>query len=263
MPVHVKEFGHIADISELINELEKRDLASQDEAHVRFWFRGQERDDWSLAPAVFRPTFRRDTNEKERLRIERHLTQDFCIDSAGLRGNIKTIAHIYVLEQHYRMPTRLLDWTTSPLAAVYFAVQNQKEDSHDGALFLMDAYQIKNRPVGTEGVSTTDNQHFHDALTAIFHWDDKVESLDFVMAIRPDRLDMRVSFQRSCFTFHSPLHPALTTPGHNPTLGFWRIKASAKSLLRRQLATMSIDDFAIFGDLDSLASKLKKAYRVS
>jgi hypothetical protein len=38
------------------------------------------------------------------------------------------------------MPTRLLDWTTNPLAALHFIV---REDlSHDGELFLMDAYQI-------------------------------------------------------------------------------------------------------------------------
>lgn len=42
----------------------------------------------------------------------------------------------YILAQHYRFPTFLLDWTTNPLVALFFAVE--KNDDEDGFLYVID-----------------------------------------------------------------------------------------------------------------------------
>jgi hypothetical protein len=99
-------------------------------AHKRRWFRGQSDAEWGLWPGVYRPGFTA-ADEDDRLMKERHLTQDFRALSAGLLTSSKNEADLYFLQQHYRMPTRLLDWTTSPLAALYFAVGSESDT--DGA----------------------------------------------------------------------------------------------------------------------------------
>ena len=60
--------------------------------------------------------------------------------SAGTRRGEDGEAEFYILQQHYRMWTRRLDWTSNALAGLFFAVSSNPDQ--DGMLFMMDAYQL-------------------------------------------------------------------------------------------------------------------------
>jgi hypothetical protein len=258
-------------VPHLLQHFDDSKFLFEPDAHVRAWFRGHADESWELHPGVYRDDFPA-MDEVERLKLERKLVQDFRVMSAGIRNGDESDSELYFLQQHYRMPTRLLDWTNNPLAALYFAVCSQPEK--DGAFYLMDAYKLgpeqgaefwrscpDRPPRRFDFVGVADSRHpaFTDALTTIFWWQPPDEFPTYIMPVRPDYFDKRITLQRGCFTFHVPKRLALTKV-ENSTLTSYVIPSDAKREIREQLALLGIDDFSIFGDLEHLSTSLKAAY---
>jgi hypothetical protein len=235
--------GSIESVAALLELLAKIGTDRVPNAHVRFWFRGQAKHGWPLTPKVYRAF----PQDKARLGIERRMNQEFRMMSAQLRKGGESDARIYFLQQHYGMPTRLLDWTTSPLAALYFATTHDREhDASDAELFMLDTQALK-------GIASSRRKEFLEALAGITSWA-KEKHANMLLPVRPDHFDRRIGLQRSGFTFHGPKNKELTA-AHSIT-----IPHAAKEKIRRQLSVAGIDHFSVFGDLDHLSQHLVEAY---
>jgi hypothetical protein len=247
----------IETVQDWLDHVDKIRNAVRERAHLRLWFRGHGVSSWKLRPGVYRHGFA--TNEKERLHTERHLTQDFRVWSAGLRDPHMRDVDLYCLQQHYGMPTRLLDWTNDALAALYFAVSNEKHHKTDGAVVMMDAFEFQ------EGltVATVRRETVREAVALIAEWpeEDSSSFKHLTFPFRPDRFNVRMSLQRAGFTFHVPKQPELT-PAINKTLRTVPVAAGAKRQLKEQLAALGADDFGVYSDLESLSRHMKWAYGV-
>jgi hypothetical protein len=263
--------GTVQSIDEVLKVLREKGYISANHSQVRFLYRGHGMATWKLDPGVYREEFKVGTlregedEEDARLRTEQHLSQDFRILSAGLRTGRETDLDIYFLQQHHGMPTRLLDWTNNPLAALYFAVANKHNDKSDGMFFAMDAYKLASDQGAdrtkddVQGIATSGRKYLTKAVAVITKWKKKADFGNYAIALRPDHFDARMSLQRSCFTFHVPKCPRLE-PDRLNCLRAFTIPAAAKAQMRSELAVLGIDDFSIYGDLDHLAQRLKAVY---
>ena len=227
--------------------------------HIRLWYRGQSDENWELKPGVYREGFNVST-ERERLEKEQQLTQDFKVHSASLLLENKSDEELYFLQQHYKMPTRLLDWSYVPLNALYFAVIDNPDKN--GALFMMDAYQLaksQNAEAalenGFKGAPTSKFPLFIKAIQTISHWKNLDTFPKYILPVRPYYTDKRIILQKACFTFHVPGKEILTTE-HNSTLNKYIIPKDKKEGIRTELSLLGINDFTTYGDMESLARTL-------
>lgn len=111
-------------------------------------FRGQSNSAWELLPSIARLNPSNFPSKNYGWKgIENELLDEFEKYASRLmincpRNKLEWMIHA----QHHGLPTRLLDWTSNPLKALYFAVE--KHDNMDGKFFhysqLCDL-QIKNQ----------------------------------------------------------------------------------------------------------------------
>ena len=108
-PLPASEEIRISSVSEFIEKIVQRDK----EAGTETFYRGHADKDWDLLPSIFRTP---NGVEKEHL-----LFRDMVAHEPQSFSECKSALDYLVQMQHYGLPTRLLDMTTNPLVALYFA----------------------------------------------------------------------------------------------------------------------------------------------
>jgi FRG domain protein len=102
----------INSVSEFIEKIVQLDK----EEGTEIFYRGHADRDWELLPSIFRTP---NGVEKEHL-----LFRDMVAHEPQSFSECKSALDYLVQMQHYGLPTRLLDMTTNPLVALYFACQS-------------------------------------------------------------------------------------------------------------------------------------------
>ena len=95
-------------------------------------FRGQGNSAWPLLPSIARFALQLEGYDSVTA-LEDHLLERFRQFGTPVQDfrklpKIEQLIHA----QHYGLPTRLLDWSTNPLKALFFAVDQPLEDGPQG-----------------------------------------------------------------------------------------------------------------------------------
>jgi len=213
----------------------------------RTWWRGQPTNK-PLAPRVYRDgaTHRmewlRGTQFKQKA-APRYGAVPLEEDSAGW----------LFLMQHYGLPTRLLDWTESPLIATYFAVRDN--DEHDACLWALGAEGLNADQYGQpELIHPTKIKTWFDA--AFLQAESTSPGLKRVLSVLTTETNVRMLQQQSAFTIHGTATPIEKLDNSSQYLACFHIPAAAKRELWKALVNLGIRDSTLFPDLDHLAVDL-------
>lgn len=223
-----------------------------------FW-RGHARIDWSLTPEVFRSppwghhypevTLIRTFMGQAESRTQRSPTHD---DFVGW----------LILARHFGLPTRLLDWSMSPLVALFFAVETHHDS--DGALWALNPGGLNQDMIAEDRLLIVDDPPVRELVSLAFepdpgvHLEASTRTAGRVLAVGAREIDPRVMVQQGAFTIHSDETnlAAKKLEGYPWLVGF-RVKREAKAILRESLWRLGITRSGLFPDLGTLAHDLK------
>jgi hypothetical protein len=126
---------HELDVGEAhtLSDLVRIGRVLQVAARSNLWYRGHEKfDKWKLQPKLFRDGY--DS------KAEREMLGGFCTQSQAIHAQCPPVSDPVAWlcwGQHYKLPTRLLDWSGSLLVAAYFAVKDAAGDNDDSAIWAL------------------------------------------------------------------------------------------------------------------------------
>ena len=116
---------HWYDFVSFIDSITKR------KGRKSYWFfRGQSNETWTLASSLLRLFNNSVISVKDAIEIEVKICKKFQAQyHLHSQNSMLSIGWGYpswwTIMQHFSCPTRLLDWTTSPFVAVYFAIDQK------------------------------------------------------------------------------------------------------------------------------------------
>jgi hypothetical protein len=278
------ETFEIADIS----SVERAVLQTSQRSTELKWWRGQSRvhSSWVLLPAAFRPKSNICPHDLRQL-ATKQLTQ-FIMRGAGRLGRRSEPSSDFewmMLAQHYALPTQLLDWTESPLVALYFAVTEHMDS--DGCLYslapsLLNMYCADGGPDFTANASNRCVRDYSEwpvqaiAMKAVgykddvikakyprYEWSDDGPNLPKVLAIQTKESDERIVAQIGRFTIHTSqdsiedINSTISEKFKGGFLKKYSVPSKFKPSLKDMLERMGFWKWNLFPDLQSLAEGLK------
>lgn len=223
------------------------------------WFRGHRDHTWRLEASTYRSDQHR-TGERAMLARFRQEAA-----AAGLQYAFDEWGWI-TFAQHHALPTRLLDWSQSPLVALFFACEPAPDldtigVEADGEFFVLYPNELN--------VDAGDNDGGHPRLLtdADSRLEDYLPGNDSRNPSKPRAVVAplvfdRIRFQTGTFTVAqsstATVHPeplrsaaalqSFVVPGH------------AKEDLRGQLEILGLNDVSIYRDLDRIATRIKAGH---
>jgi len=259
-----KEIRSIGELESVVKTWEQR-FSSEGRAFPPIWYRGQGNFEWELTPEIERHKFLKTVDEggnpQPGILRSRELTinKEFKRRAAPMLSRGTDYIDIYLLARHHGLPTRLLDWTRNPLAALFFAVTDQCDK--DGSLIVLEPKCV----LGNDKIMDPISDMNHDLISSLmkysFEQDPAYSKIDnYVLSIFPDLQSGRMLNQDSVFTLHMP--GAVLIDSSNDYVEKYLIPQGVKMDLQIILRRLGISWASLFPDLDHLVKELRLAWKI-
>lgn len=225
------------------------------------WFRGQQEAEWALIPGLYRGYI--DAG------FEREVLRDFKLRApAYLSSQPRHDLEWFAIMQHYRMPTRFLDWTEHSLTALYFAIE-KFEVVADACVWILDPWSLNSVAINQKSVPVIEHPRLQNyTLDPDLEKVSREIAAKLPVAIRPPRSTPRIVAQGGTFTIHGQRKNGLyeiaeehnTSSSSKIRISRLIVNGQAKKTLMKQLYLAGISHVSLFPDLEGLSREISFRY---
>jgi hypothetical protein len=200
-------------------------------------------------------------------------------NSIDFHGDVYTLDRL-VRMQHYSLPTRLLDITSSPLIALYFACKSNIDEDGEVIVFSMESHQIKYFDSDTASCianltglpkASKDELHFTSldvrksnklqSAKQLLHFIEEEKPffeprlqpkhLRSIVCVKGKRTNNRIAFQSGAFLLFG--YDATLNEGGSPESAVQRIAVTNKDAVLKQLDQLNINESTVFPYIENSA----------
>ena len=256
----------LSDVEQAMQELDCIEL-KQD-----VWFRGLTRSNYDLLPSLFRHFEKPNLPEGwgQARQLESDLFYEFLARAREAHGPSVSDWDVLFTMQHFRTPTRLLDWTEVLGIAVYFATLDVVETETKNpppCVWLLNPCQLNKISWKFEDVVYPKFLGWKKDKKSYWDYGDLVATLrkvgwKYPVAIFPAQKSPRMHAQRAWFTIHGDAHIPINAIERirEKTLRQVKLPYEALPAAREFLKIAGLNHYSLFPDLENLSAFLKEKY---
>jgi len=251
--------GHIKDLPTFLENLEN---LKEIHAKTQLWFRGHSSRDYELKPSCARThNYAGKSMAGFSPEVERKLLDRFSRYAFTLLGRVSGEWETLFVARHYGLPVRLLDWTSSPLTALYFACCDPTPPKVDpnGTLWALSHWG----PTALDWNTLTLMKGDDEKTGPFTKYVGRKGKIRTAIKLIPSLFNSpRIVAQQGWFTYHSQPQIAIedcvdhTYPEEDLDFRYlvrWGIPDANKPQLIAQLHSVGVARRVLFPDLDGIA----------
>lgn len=165
------------------------------------------------------------------------------------------------LMQHYGLPTRILDWSSSPLVACYFALEKNRDKKNDACIWVLIPRRVNKQEGFEECVYPIDALTVQNMLLPAFKSNVEIDEdlQDKIIACHSVEKNLRMYSQQSSFTVHNS-RKRLEDICDSETLFKFIIPYQYKEKLYKSTTILGISTSFIYPDMEHISKDIIKKY---